>query len=176
MECGIFGVESRNDCRMEDDGLYHGFGFNNHWTFLWGKGAPQIGPGWNWLTSPSPRLVPRTNGPTFRTRVDAKVSDRTSSQGGISPYQTLFNHLENMAPHSSQTTTFIHFTGHPQKSALVAGFAEKHLRQLRTPAFVVDRHVFSKNCARMHANAAGYGAAFRAHLKTHKVINRSGAV
>jgi D-serine deaminase-like pyridoxal phosphate-dependent protein len=39
---------------------------------------------------------------------------------------------------------------------------------------VVDRHVFSKNCARMHANAAGYGAAFRAHLKTHEVINRSG--
>ena len=120
----------------------------------------------------------RTNGPTSRTtRVDAKVSDRTSSQGGISPYQTLFNHLERMAPPPlgpSQTRTSIHLAGHPQKSALVAEFAGNHLRELRTPALVIDRHVFSKNCARMHDNAAGYGAAFRAHLKTHKVTNRSG--
>lgn len=73
----------------------------------------------------------------------------------------------------SQTRTPIHLAGHPQKSALVAEFAGKHLQELRTPALVIDRHVFSKNCAKMHANAAGYGAAFRAHLKTHKVIDRS---
>jgi D-serine deaminase-like pyridoxal phosphate-dependent protein len=40
---------------------------------------------------------------------------------------------------------------------------------LRTPAFIIDRAVFAKNCARMHANAKEWGAAFRAHIKTHKV-------
>jgi hypothetical protein len=69
----------------------------------------------------------------------------------------------------SQTGTPLHLTSRPQKSALIAEFAGKHLQELRTPALVIDRHVFLKNCAKMHANAAGYGAAFRAHLKTHKV-------
>ncbi|KAI0003712.1 hypothetical protein BJV74DRAFT_480656 [Russula compacta] len=44
------------------------------------------------------------------------------------------------------------------------------LREPRTPAFVIDRHVFSKNCEQMHANTAGYGATFRAHPKSHKMI------
>ena len=48
--------------------------------------------------------------------------------------------------------TPIHLAGHPQKSALVAEITGEHLRELRTPAFVIDRHVSLKNCARMHAN------------------------
>ncbi|KAI9509076.1 putative serine dehydratase domain-containing protein [Russula earlei] len=73
-----------------------------------------------------------------------------------------------MAP--LQTRTPFNLAGRPQKSDLVAEFAGKHLNELRTPAFVIDRHVFSSNCAKMHANAAGYGAEFRAHLKTHKTV------
>jgi D-serine ammonia-lyase len=72
-----------------------------------------------------------------------------------------------MAP--SQSGTPFHLAGHPEKSALLAGFVGKHLGELRTPALVIDRAVFANNCAKMHANAAGYGAEFRAHLKTHKV-------
>ncbi|KAI0052860.1 hypothetical protein FA95DRAFT_1532211 [Auriscalpium vulgare] len=56
----------------------------------------------------------------------------------------------------------------PSKDALVAEFRGKFLKDLRTPAFVIDRAVFAKNCARMHENAVGWGAGFRAHLKTHK--------
>ncbi|KAI0275097.1 hypothetical protein BC834DRAFT_851006 [Gloeopeniophorella convolvens] len=67
-----------------------------------------------------------------------------------------------------QTKTPVHLASLPQKSALVAEFTGKSLDELRTPAFVIDRAIFAKNCARMHANAAGYGAEFRAHLKTHK--------
>jgi hypothetical protein len=74
-----------------------------------------------------------------------------------------------MALQPPQTRTPIHLASHPQKAALVSEFAGKPLRELRTPALVIDRHIFAENCARMHANAAGYGAAFRAHLKSHKV-------
>ena len=79
-----------------------------------------------------------------------------------------------MATPPSQTSTPFHLVGRSQKPALVAEFAGKHLRELRTPALVIDRSVFAKNCAKMHTNAAGYGAEFRAHIKTHKVNRLSG--
>jgi hypothetical protein len=111
--------------------------------------------------------VQRANVPTSD---DDKGSDRTPSRhSNKKSIHKLY--ISNMAPHldPSQTRTPLHLTSRPQKSALIAEFAGKHLQELRTPALVIDRHVFSKNCAKMHANAAGYGAAFRAHLKTHKV-------
>ena len=63
--------------------------------------------------------------------------------------------------------------GLPEKSALVTEFIGSQVWELRTPALVIDRAVFAKNCAKMHANAAGYGAEFRCHLKTHKVSDRT---
>lgn len=81
----------------------------------------------------------------------------------------LIDLLSNMATASSQSRTPFHLAGQPERSALATEFIGKHLRELRTPALVIDRAVFAKNCAKMHTNAAGYGAAFRAHLKTHKV-------
>ncbi|KAI0068228.1 hypothetical protein BV25DRAFT_1818616 [Artomyces pyxidatus] len=56
----------------------------------------------------------------------------------------------------------------PSKDALVAEYVGKSLKELRTPAFVIDRAIFTNNCARMHENAKGWGVGFRAHLKTHK--------
>jgi len=70
----------------------------------------------------------------------------------------------------SQTRTPVHLVGRSQKPALVTEFAGKHLCELRTPALVIDRAVFAKNCDKMHVNAAGYGAKFRAHLKSHKTV------
>ena len=57
----------------------------------------------------------------------------------------------------------------PRKDILVKEFVGKPLEALRTPAFVIDRAIFAKNCARMHENAQKWGTGFRAHLKTHKV-------
>jgi hypothetical protein len=51
---------------------------------------------------------------------------------------------------------------------LIAEFAGEHLHELRTPALVIDRHVFSRNGAKMRD--MGMGVAFKAHLKTYKVI------
>lgn len=68
-----------------------------------------------------------------------------------------------------QTKTPHHLVTLPQKSTLVAAFRGQHLDALRTPAVVIDRAVFSQNCARMHDNAKAWGASFRAHVKTHKV-------
>ncbi|KIP03951.1 hypothetical protein PHLGIDRAFT_25851 [Phlebiopsis gigantea 11061_1 CR5-6] len=67
-----------------------------------------------------------------------------------------------------QTKTPHHLVTLPQKSTLVAAFRGQHLDALRTPAVVIDRAVFSQNCARMHDNAKAWGASFRAHVKTHK--------
>jgi len=67
-----------------------------------------------------------------------------------------------------QTKTPLHFLN-PSKDALVTEFVGKPLNALRTPAFVVDRAVFAKNCRKMHENARDWGATFRGHLKTHKV-------
>jgi D-serine ammonia-lyase len=61
----------------------------------------------------------------------------------------------------------------PNKDALVKEFFGKSLNELRTPALVVDRAAFRDNCAKMHENAKAWGASFRAHLKTHKVIHVS---
>ena len=184
VECGIFGVESRNDCTVEDDRLCHG-SLTTLGLSCGAKVPSNRAPVKQAYFTPT--ASSRSSGPMFRSELTRGRTGTSSCEGHenvdlrhlaipsfIQPY------LGNMAPppplHSSQTRTPIHLSGHPQKSALVAEFAGKHLRELRTPALVIDRHVFSKNCARMHANAAGYGAAFRAHLKTHKVMNRSGAV
>ena len=70
---------------------------------------------------------------------------------------------------SLQTTTPHQLLLRPQKDALVKQYAGKSLQTLRTPAFVIDRAIFARNCARMHENARQWGASFRAHLKTHKV-------
>jgi D-serine deaminase-like pyridoxal phosphate-dependent protein len=56
----------------------------------------------------------------------------------------------------------------PDKDALVAEFVGKSCNSLRTPAFIVDRAVFAKNCRKIHENAREWGATFRGHLKTHK--------
>lgn len=68
-----------------------------------------------------------------------------------------------------QTTTPRQFASFPDKKALAAEYVGKPLQALRTPAFVIDRAVFAKNCARMHESAKQWGADFRAHIKTHKV-------
>jgi D-serine deaminase-like pyridoxal phosphate-dependent protein len=41
---------------------------------------------------------------------------------------------------------------------------------LTTPAFVVDRNIVERNCARMRDKALASGVAFRPHVKTHKTV------
>ncbi|KAH6917414.1 hypothetical protein BKA70DRAFT_1252119 [Coprinopsis sp. MPI-PUGE-AT-0042] len=42
------------------------------------------------------------------------------------------------------------------------------IKELRTPAFIIDKSLFEKNCSAMIKKANDWGASFRAHLKTHK--------
>jgi hypothetical protein len=60
--------------------------------------------------------------------------------------------------------------GGPSKTSLLARFAGRTLSELRTPAFVIDESIFAKNCAKMHKSVHDWGALFRAHVKTHKVL------
>ncbi|KAH9919093.1 putative serine dehydratase domain-containing protein [Fomitopsis serialis] len=73
-----------------------------------------------------------------------------------------------MSANVLQTTTPFDFIGGPDKEKLVAEFKGKPLNALRTPALVVDRAVFKKNCELMHENAKQWGDVFRAHVKSHK--------
>lgn len=70
-----------------------------------------------------------------------------------------------------QTETTVTLLRLPEKESLVEPFLGKALEGLRTPAMVIDRKLFAQNCARMHKKARDWGATFRAHLKTHKVVN-----
>lgn len=72
----------------------------------------------------------------------------------------------------SQTATPMHLLLGPSKDALRNEFVGKSLDGIRTPALVIDRSLFAKNCAGMHQRAEEWGASFRAHLKTHKVCIR----
>ena len=44
------------------------------------------------------------------------------------------------------------------------------LPDLPTPAFLVERSILSRNCARMREKAQASGVAFRPHVKTHKSV------
>ncbi|KIJ45268.1 hypothetical protein M422DRAFT_30119 [Sphaerobolus stellatus SS14] len=70
-----------------------------------------------------------------------------------------------------QTSTPYLFANLPSKATLVYEFKGKTLNTLRTPAMLIDRAVFSKNCALMHETAKAWGAAFRAHIKSHKTVD-----
>ncbi len=72
---------------------------------------------------------------------------------------------------STQTKTPIKLLTKSSKATLVEEFVGKSLDGLRTPAMIIDRKIFSENCAKMHRKAADWGAGFRAHLKTHKVVS-----
>lgn len=69
-----------------------------------------------------------------------------------------------------QTYTPIHLATKPSKDRLLEEFRGKSLHAVRTPAMVIDKAIFANNCGKMHARAKEWGAAFRAHLKTHKVM------
>ncbi|KAH9898339.1 hypothetical protein C8Q73DRAFT_834352 [Cubamyces lactineus] len=67
-----------------------------------------------------------------------------------------------------QSRTPYHISGKPEKQDLVDEYKGKNLDALRTPALIIDRAVFARNCAKMHEHAKAVGARFRAHVKSHK--------
>ncbi|ESK97938.1 alanine racemase [Moniliophthora roreri MCA 2997] len=67
-----------------------------------------------------------------------------------------------------QTATPYALINLPEKEALVEHYVGKSVDDLRTPALIIDRSVFARNCAKMHEKALSWGTGFRAHLKTHK--------
>ena len=50
-------------------------------------------------------------------------------------------------------------------------YVGKHLNDLPTPAAVLDKAVVEQNCAQMRSACERLNVTFRAHVKTHKVID-----
>ncbi|CCL99046.1 uncharacterized protein FIBRA_01055 [Fibroporia radiculosa] len=73
-----------------------------------------------------------------------------------------------MSAFTIQTKTPFHISAKPEKQELLDEYKGKPLNAIRTPAIVIDRALFAKNCAQMHENARQWGASFRAHVKSHK--------
>lgn len=70
----------------------------------------------------------------------------------------------------SETPSLYKLSFLPDKDALLEKYLGKSLDTLRTPAMIIDRRLFAQNCSSMHLKAREWGASFRAHLKTHKVV------
>lgn len=56
------------------------------------------------------------------------------------------------------------------KEALAQAFVGKSLREVPTPAAVLNVAAARRNCGRMLEAVGGLGLGWRAHVKTHKVI------
>ena len=67
-----------------------------------------------------------------------------------------------------QTETPIELLKLPNKADLVRAFVGKPLSSLRTPAIVLDRMRFARNCEAMSESCVRQDITFRAHVKTHK--------
>lgn len=68
-----------------------------------------------------------------------------------------------------QSDSFLNLYADTLSDELRKRYVGKSLTELRTPAMVIDRAVFAKNCAEMHKRAEQWKWTFRAHIKTHKV-------
>jgi D-serine deaminase-like pyridoxal phosphate-dependent protein len=69
-----------------------------------------------------------------------------------------------------QTTTPLSLLTLPSKDALVKEFVGKDINSLRTPALIVDKSVFKKNCERVTKETERRGMGFRAHVKSESTI------
>ena len=118
-------------------------------------------------------LIPtyrRTDGPPEMERRSKSNTDKKSLKLACIQCMTLnIVKLTDTMTHCAQTRTPVDLLSLPSKKTLCDEFVGRPLADLRTPALVVDRAAFAKNCARMLETAQGWGARFRAHLKTHKV-------
>jgi D-serine deaminase-like pyridoxal phosphate-dependent protein len=70
----------------------------------------------------------------------------------------------------TQTTTTHELLTLPSKDKLCQAFIGKPLSALRTPAAIIDRTIFQRNCQSMANKVESHGMRFRAHIKTHKTV------
>lgn len=56
------------------------------------------------------------------------------------------------------------------KAALTDAYVGKRVRDLPTPACILNRRTIKRNCEAMLQNASSLAANFRAHIKTHKTL------
>ena len=57
----------------------------------------------------------------------------------------------------------------PSKVVLREAFVGKHLKDVPTPAAILDRAVVRRNCQRLLQACENLNLQLRAHVKTHKV-------
>lgn len=68
-----------------------------------------------------------------------------------------------------QTTTSLSLLTLPSKDALIKEFVGKDIKALRTPALIVDKSIFKKNCERVTKETERRGMGFRAHVKSESL-------
>jgi hypothetical protein len=71
---------------------------------------------------------------------------------------------------TQQTSTPLSLLTLPSKDALCREFVGKKLSTLRTPALIVDKSRFKRNCERVTGESEKRGMKFRAHVKSKSSI------
>ena len=56
----------------------------------------------------------------------------------------------------------------PSRQSLLSLFKGKQVRDIQTPALIIDRKIFVENCKKMKTALDTLEWHFRAHIKTHK--------
>jgi len=72
----------------------------------------------------------------------------------------------------AQTISFDDRYSERIRDELVSQYVGSPLRTVRTPAMIIDRSIFARNCAEMHRKCKQWNWKFRAHIKTHKVSRK----
>jgi hypothetical protein len=73
---------------------------------------------------------------------------------------------------SSNMSAFTSTTNYPtpSQSSLLSQYVGQHIRDLPTPAVILDRSKIKKHCAAMLSVCSALGVGFRPHIKTHKTL------
>jgi hypothetical protein len=103
---------------------------------------------------------------------DNRYSHRASRDISVIEWDSIHPDRPSTSGPMQQTTTPYKLSSLPDKRTVSAQFLGKPLAALRTPALVIDRAVFTANCANMHRKAQEWATSFRAHVKSHKVSSQ----
>ena len=80
--------------------------------------------------------------------------------------------LEQLLELPAQTIGFDDRYSERIRDELVSQYFGSPLRTIRTPAMIINRSIFARNCAEMHRKCKQWNWKFRAHIKTHKVSRK----
>lgn len=89
----------------------------------------------------------------------------------FSPISEIIHKVSNLLQNSVIMATHLDLCPAPSRDLLRERFVGKSLKDLETPAAVIDLSITQRNCQKLLEAMEELGFGWRAHIKTHKVGN-----